>query len=226
MSPARRRATDSANTTEPTRLSPRGRVRRPTWRDPRLAGGVALIGAAVALGAWAVNAAADTEQIYVLAHDVAPGTDLAADGVLALVDSHPGTDAYVAAGELPQDAVATRSLQAGELLPSGAVGRAADVNLRSVMLTLASGLPTGTGAGAIVDLWALPATQATAQEPGTADVVARGLLIASVGETGSSLMGGTSVQVEVLVPEDAVADVLTAVGAAGPLVLVPTGQGQ
>nr|WP_238994144.1 hypothetical protein [Actinomyces sp. 565] len=178
------------------------------------------------MGAWAVNAAADTEQIYILSRDVAPGTDLTADGVLTLVDSHPGTTVYVAAGELPEDAVATRSLQAGELLPSGAIGQAADVDLRSVVLNLASGLPAGTAAGDIVDLWALPAAQVTAQEPGQAEVVARGLLIASIGEAGPSLIGGSSLQVEVLVPEQAVADVLSAVGAAGPLVLVPTGQGQ
>ncbi|MBW3068886.1 hypothetical protein GZ998_05090 [Actinomyces sp. 594] len=191
-----------------------------------MAGGLVLIGTAVALGAWAVNAAADTEQIYILSRDVAPGTDLTADGVLTLVDSHPGTTVYVAAGELPEDAVATRSLQAGELLPSGAIGQAADVDLRSVVLNLASGLPAGTAAGDIVDLWALPAAQVTAQEPGQAEVVARGLLIASIGEAGPSLIGGSSLQVEVLVPEQAVADVLSAVGAAGPLVLVPTGQGQ
>ncbi|SDN06987.1 hypothetical protein [Actinomyces ruminicola] len=222
MSSAQRSAPDSA---APAR-TPRTRLRRPTWKDPRLAGGLALIGAAVALGAWAVNAAADTEQIYVLSHDVAPGTDLTAAGVLSLVDSHPGTAVYVAAGELPDDAVATRSLQAGELLPSGAVGRAADVALRSVVLDVASGLPADTSAGDIVDLWVLPATQATVQDSGSAEVVARGLLIASVGEAGTSLVDGTSVQVEVLVPEETVADVLTAVGGGGPLVLVPTGQGQ
>ncbi|WP_237564112.1 hypothetical protein [Actinomyces sp. 432] len=223
MSSARRSAPSPAGAARPT---PRRRPRRPTWRDPRLAGGLVLIGTAVALGAWAVNAAADTEQIYILSRDVAPGTDLTADGVLTLVDSHPGTTVYVAAGELPEDAVATRSLQAGELLPSGAIGQAADVDLRSVVLNLASGLPAGTAAGDIVDLWALPAAQVTAQEPGQAEVVARGLLIASIGEAGPSLIGGSSLQVEVLVPEEAVADVLSAVGAAGPLVLVPTGQGQ
>ncbi len=185
-----------------------------------------LIGASVALGSWAVSAAAQTEQLYVLTQDVAPGTDLTADGVLSLIDAHPGTAAYVAAGDLSDDAVATRSLHAGELLPAGAVGSASDLELRAVVLDVASGLPAAAGAGDVVDLWQLPATQATAQDAGSAEVVAQGLLISSVGQTGSSLIGGTNVQVEVLVPQDAVAKVLTAVGAAGPLVLVPTGQGQ
>lgn len=224
MSSAQRSAPHSPNTT-PSRPAP-GRLRRPTWKDPRLAGGLVLIGAAVALGTWAVNAAADTEQIYVLTQDVAPGTDLNADGVLTLVDSHPGTAAYVTAGDLPTDAIATRSLQAGELLPSGAVGAAGDVDLRSVVLDVATGLPAGTGAGDVVDLWALPTTPVAGQDAGAARVITQGLTISSIGETGSSIVGSTSVQVEVLVPQSAVADVLTAVGADGALVLVPTGQGQ
>ncbi|PHP52380.1 hypothetical protein [Actinomyces ruminis] len=224
MSSAQRSAPRFLNT-RPARPAP-GRLRRPTWKDPRLAGGLVLIGAAVALGAWAVNAAADTEPIYVLTQDVAPGADLNADGVLALVDSHPGTTAYVTAGDLPADAVATRSLQAGELLPSGAVGAAGDVDLRSVVLDVASSLPAGTGAGDVVDLWALPTAPVAGQDAGSAEIVAQGLMVSSVGEVGSSIVGGTSVQVEVLVPQDAVADVLTAIGANGSLVLVPTGQGQ
>ncbi|MDU0349822.1 hypothetical protein [Actinomyces sp. MRS3W] len=224
MNFAQRSAPESTDAQK--RGAPRTRRRRPTWKDPRLAGGLALIGAAVALGAWAVNAAADTEQIYILTRDVAPGADLTAAGVLSVVDAHPGTPAYVVAGNLPDDAVATRSLQAGELLPTGAVGEAADLDLRAVVLDVASGLPASTGAGDVVDLWSLPATQATAQDDEAAEVVAQGLLVSSVGESGTSLVGGTNVQVEVLVPSDAVAAVLTAVGGNGPLVLVPTGQGQ
>lgn len=55
-----------------------------------MAGGVVLVAAAVALGAWAVDAAADTTRVYVLSQDVAPGTDLTADGVLTVVEAHPG----------------------------------------------------------------------------------------------------------------------------------------
>lgn len=201
------------------------RWRRPTWRDPRLAGGLVLVGASVALGAWAVDAAADTEQVYVLTRDVAPGTDLTADGVLALVDAHPGTDAYVASGALPDGAVATRALDAGELLPTGAVGRAEDLDQRAVVIEVASGLPAGTSAGDQVELWVLPSGQAAADaEPAAARLVAQGLTVAAVGEQGTSLVGGATIQVEVLVPADSLEKVLSAMGEGGQLVLVPTGQ--
>ena len=229
MSPAfrRPRSQDSTGTT----TTPRGRSRPPRlrprpWRDPRLAGGIALIGAAVALGAWAVDAAAETEEIYVLAQDVAPGADLGADGVLTVVSSHPGTGAYVRAGDLPAGAVATRSLKAGELLPAGAVGPAQEQNLRSILIEVAEGLPAGVRAGDYADLWALPAQSAATGQADApqAELVAQNLIIVSIGQKDTGLVSGTTVSVEVLVPVELVRPVLTAAGGQGPLVLVPTGQ--
>lgn len=232
MIPARRTSSARPESRPDARAEAVARWRRPTWRDPRLAGGLVLVGASVALGAWAVDAAADTEQVYVLTRDVAPGTDLTAEGVLTLVDSHPGTQAYVTAGSLPADAVATRSLDAGELLPTGAVGSAADQDLRAVVIEVVSGLPAGTSTGDAVELWVLPGEQAPVTtgaradgaEPAGAQMVAQGLTVSAVGEAGTSLIGGTTSQVEVLVPSEALEAVLTAVGQAGGLVLVPTGQ--
>ena len=96
---------------------------RKLWKDPRMAGGVVLVAAAVALGAWAVDAAADTTRVYVLSKDVAPGADLTADGVLTAVEAHPGTDAYVEVGHLPDGAVATRSMSKGGAAGGGGRGQ-------------------------------------------------------------------------------------------------------
>ncbi|WP_159625687.1 hypothetical protein [Actinomyces sp. zg296] len=238
----------------PSPSSPRSapaRWRRPGWRDPRLAGGLALIGGAVALGAWAVDSAAGTQEVYVLTRDVAPGADLTADGVLTLVDSRPGSGAYVPAGSLPGGAIATRSLGKGELLPTAAVAPASTATQRSLVIEASLGLPKGTGAGDGVDLWQLPdgdsprsagsaasaagavtaqpladAAPASSQEgAGRARVVAQGLVIRAVHQERASLVSTGTTAVEVLVPEGSVADVLTAVGSGRPLVLVPTGQG-
>ncbi|BDA63642.1 hypothetical protein [Actinomyces capricornis] len=213
----------ASRSASPTRTAP-ARWRRPTWKDPRLAGGIALVGAAVALGSWAVDAAAETTQVYVLTQDVAPGADLRAEGVLTLVDSHPGTGAYLEAGSLPQDAVATRSLSAGELLPSAAVGSAQDLTSRTVVLDLSSGLPAATAPGDYVDLWLLPDQQVVATQQQGATLVAQGLIVARIGEAGAGLLGGSGTSVEVRVPEGEVGSVLSAVAREGSLVLVPTGQ--
>ena len=194
------------------------RKRRSTWRDPRMAGGLVLIGAAVALGSWAVSAAAETQQVYVLARDVAPGEDLTADGVLSL------------AGRLPEAAVAQRSLGAGELLPTSAVGERTPDDLRAIVLKVSSTLPAGTGVGDIVDLWALPAAgtasrTASEDKRTQAEVIAEHLVVSTVGQTGESLVRESTTEVEVLVPASSVAVVLTAAGGDGDLVLVPSASG-
>ena len=218
-----------------------------------MAGGVVLVATAVALGAWAVDAAADTTRVYVLSQDVAPGTDLTADGVLTVVEAHPGTDAYVEAGHLPDGAVSTRSLRQGELLATAAVNSGGEQTLRPVVLNVASNLPASTKVGDYVDLWIVPkegaAGRPAAQAPATAQAgqggqaaqsgqsaqpgqaegdgarrVATGLVIASVGEPSKGLISGPSTGVEVKVPEASLAAVLSAVGQEGALVLVPTGQ--
>ena len=232
---------------------PRGRWRRPAWKDPRMAGGVVLVAGAVALGAWAVDAAADTTRVYVLSQDVAPGTDLSADGILTVVEAHPGTDAYVEAGHLPDGAVSTRSMRKGELLAAAAVNSSREQELRPVVLNVASNLPASTKVGDYVDLWVVPkegvAGRPAAQAPAAgqsgqsgqggqggpgdqsgraeeagARRVATGLVIASVGETSKGLISGPGTGVEVKVPEASLAAVLSAVGQEGSLVLVPTGQ--
>ena len=218
-----------------------------------MAGGVVLVAGAVALGAWAVDAAADTPRVYVLSQDVAPGTDLTADGILTVVEAHPGTDAYVEAGHLPDGAVSTRSMRKGELLAAAAVNSGREQELRPVVLTVASNLPASTKVGDYVDLWIVPkegvAGRPAAQAPAAGQTgqsgqggqggqgdqsgqaggtgarrVATGLVIASVGETSKGLISGPGTGVEVKVPEASLAAVLSAVGQEGALVLVPTGQ--
>ena len=146
-----------------------------------MAGGVVLVAGAVALGAWAVDAAADTTRVYVLSQDVAPGTDLSADGILTVVEAHPGTDAYVEAGHLPDGAVSTRSMRKGELLAAAAVNSGREQELRPVVLNVASNLPASTKVGDYVDLWVVPkegvAGRPAAQAP-------------AAGQTGQSGQGG------------------------------------
>ena len=104
-------------------------------------------------------------------------------------------------------------------------------------------LSVSTKVGDYVDLWLVPKESAvggpSAQAPTTGQAaqagqeqagdggarrVATGLVIASVGEANKGLISAPSTGVEVKVPEDSLAAVLSAVGQEGSLVLVPTGQ--
>ena len=160
--------------------------------------------------------------------------------MFSVVDAHPGTDVYVEVGHLPDGAVATRSMSKGELLATVAVDSGQERALRPVVLNVASSLPASTKVGDYVDLWLVPKdgvagrpaaqASATAQagqastEDGGARRVATGLVIGSVGEASKGLISGPSTGVEVKVPEESLAAVLSAVGQEGSLVLVPTGQ--
>lgn len=155
-----------------------------------MAGGVVLVATAVALGAWAVDAAADTTRVYVLSQDVAPGTDLTADGVLTVVEAHPGTDAYVEAGHLPDGAVATRSMRKGELLATAAVNSGGEQTLRPVVLNVASNLPASTKVGDYVDLWIVPKEGAAVRPAPAAQAPAT----AQAGQGGQAAQSGQSAQ--------------------------------
>ena len=149
-----------------------------------MAGGVVMVAGAVALGAWAVDAAADTTRVYVLSQDVAPGTDLTADGILTVVEAHPGTDAYVEAGHLPDGAVSTRSMRKGELLAAAAVNSGREQELRPVVLTVASNLPASTKVGDYVDLWIVPKEGVVGRPAAQAPAAGQ------TGQTGQSGQGG------------------------------------
>ncbi|WP_243106920.1 hypothetical protein [Actinomyces lilanjuaniae] len=152
--------------------------------------------------------------------------------MLTTVAAHPGTQAYVEVGDLPQGAVATRSLSRGELLPRQAVGSSEDLELRRVVLEVATPLTTGTGPGDEVDLWLLPddtrgqsASQESQEEQSAqAEEVATGLVVVEVTEASAAMVGLPGTSVEVAVPDSVLASVLTSVGQGRSLALVPAGQ--
>ncbi|WP_229116811.1 hypothetical protein [Actinomyces bovis] len=187
-----------------------------------------MVAGSAALGAWAVDSAAATEELYAVTQDIAPGTDLTQDGVLTIVSAHPGTGNYVHAGALPANAVATRSISAGELLATASVGAQTPEDLRSVVIPVATGLPSSLGVGSRADLWLLPKEQAGAKagEKLQAKAVVNGLIVSTVGQKEQNLVGTSQERnVEVQVPAASLPDVLGALAAGGQLVLVPVGAG-
>jgi len=200
------------------------RLRRPTWRDPRLGVGVLLVAASVALGSWAVARADRTTEVLVAAETLAPGD------VLSAADLRPHSvrpdglgDTYLAAdAELPADAVVTRVVGAGELVPASAVGSAADVALRPVVVSVPGPPPSGVAKGAVVDLWhtAVPATGLEA-EPAEPRLLAERLVVSDLLEADSLFAAAGGSAVQVLVTQVDLPVVLAAVAGDGEIVVVP-----
>ena len=131
------------------------RLQRPSWRDTRLLVGVLLVAAAVAIGARVVAAADDTVGVYAATATLPAGSDVRADDLRVVrVRLGSGTAGYLsAAAALPSRAVLLRTVGAGELVPSSAVGDAAALERRPVSIPVEGASPAGLAPGSLVDVW-------------------------------------------------------------------------
>lgn len=207
---------------------PAVRLRRPGWRDPRLLLGVVLVAASVALGSWAVGAAGSTQPVYVAVQPLVAGEAVDADAVrVQQVRLDAALVGYLAADEpLPEDLVAVRTVEAGELVPMSALADGKDLGLRPVAVTPTGALPSGVVEGSAVDLWFVPAPAggAPSDAAATAPVpreLAAGLTVAEVSEGDGAFALGAPVTVHVLVPVAELAEVLAALADEGAVEVVP-----
>jgi hypothetical protein len=204
------------------------RLRRPSWRDPRLLTGVVIVALSVAFGSWVVSAASRTVPVFVADGALTPGESLTAD-VLRAVDVRlgAGTGRYLRADEpLPGDLVVLRVVDEGELVPLTALG--ADADVRSVAVPVASGLSDRIRAGAVVDLWFVPDVPVTPEQAADKpdpSTLAQNVVVEQVdAEDGAIVVDGT-VTLHVLVPAESLPTVLAALSAAGTVAVVPVAGG-
>lgn len=212
------------------------RVRRPTWRDPRLALGIVLVAGSVALGSWAVSTAGRTVAVYAAAGPLTPGETLDMSA-LRTVEVRLGAqeDDYFVAGEaVPEDLVALRVVGDGELVPRSAVGDAAELAVRPVAISVTGGLSDRVTDGALVDIWFVPDPDTTRGDGGAAKDVAPvsephelvgQVVVAQVAEASSTLVTGGATTLHVLVPTGSLPEVLGALAAEGEIAVVPVAGG-
>ncbi|CAA9251359.1 MAG: hypothetical protein AVDCRST_MAG52-2094 [uncultured Blastococcus sp.] len=199
------------------------RVRPPRWLDLRLVLGVLLVLASVLLGARVVAAADATVPVWAVAGDLAAGTELTSDDLVAVdVRLDDSAGAYLSTGTRPEGRTLARAVREGELLPRSALEESDE--LVQLALPVQSGyVPPGLQRGQLVDVYAVadPAAGATAVADGSVTlVVSRAPVQALSGRSEGVLSTPTSaVQVVVAVAAEDAADVLAAI-AGRPLVVV------
>src|SRR6187551_566969 len=108
-----------------------GRVRRPSWRDPRLLIGLALMALAVVAVVAIVSRADTTEPFYAAAHDLAPGAALGDDD-LVVVHVRVSDGEYVPQEQSPVGRVLERAVGEGELIPASSLVNAGDFTARAI----------------------------------------------------------------------------------------------
>lgn len=193
--------------------------------DARFVLGILLIVASIA-GVWfVVTAARQTVPVFAATRTIVPGEAVSRSDV-RVVDVALGQleEAYLAPGALDGGLVATRTVEAGELVPQSAVGASAAAATTTVVLRSAVDVPASVAAGTVVEVW-----QAPLIERGSYDaprILVLDATVVSVTRDDSALGGGAAA-LEVVIPRADVAAVLAAMADESALSVIPTaGSGQ
>lgn len=193
-----------------------GRLKRPTWTDPRLLVGVILIGVSVAGVVTLLRQADESLQVYQAVGTLPAGTVLSAADV-ALTSARVDPDLYVQDADDLRGMVVTRTVGDGELVPAGAVTTPEGFDGRPVAIVTALPLSSTVVPGALVDVWL------TVEGPDGVPVSERigdGLVVQAVDDDEAAFGIGGQQTVHVVVPASLVATVLEATASDGELSVV------
>lgn len=201
------------------------RLRRPSWKDPRLAIGLVVVLASTVAGGRIVAAADQTTAFYTARHTLTPGDPVSPDD-LAVVRARLETDAsYLDADHpLPADLISLRTINPGELMPLDAVGSSSALAVQPVGIVVHGDLPSTVRKGSRVDVWAVaPRSPGEASSVGTPQQLVRGAEVSEVQESGGGLGASGAHTVHVLLTDDDLPQVLTALADDSALSILPAG---
>ncbi|SDG69157.1 SAF domain-containing protein [Klenkia brasiliensis] len=202
------------------------RVRPPRWLDLRLVLGVLLVLGSVLVGARVVTAAGATVPVWSAATDLAAGSVLRADDLVAVqVRLDDVAAGYLAASTDPAGQVLGRAVLAGELVPRAALEPASE-QVQLALPVQAGYAPPGLARGQRVDVYAVadPAAGAT-DTSGEVSLVLAGAPVQAVSGRGEGVLSAATTTIQVVVGLDAddVPGVLSAVGGRALVVVVRDG---
>jgi hypothetical protein len=199
------------------------RVRPPQWLDLRLVLGLLLVLGSVLLGARVVSAADATVPVWSAAGDLAAGTVLTADDLVAVdVRLDDAARAYLSTTTRPEGRTLSRAVSAGELLPRSTLVEP-DELVQLALPVQAGYVPPSLERGQLVDVYAVadPAAGATAVTDGSVTPVVTSAPVQAISGRSEGVLSTptTTVQIVVSVAADEASDVLSAIGGR-PLVVV------
>lgn len=203
------------------------RLRAPSWRDSRLLVGVLLVLLATVLGALVVARADDRVPVYAATGFVAAGEQVspAALTVVRVQLGEVGGRYLSADRALGQDSFALRDLEPGELVPVGGVGPASSVTVQPLSLQVEATSAGALARGDLVDVYVnRPDEAAGGGRPSFAgpERVLERVAVVALAEADAVLGGADQTRaVRVMVPRDAVRDLVADVDVGSRITLVP-----
>ncbi|SFT37191.1 SAF domain-containing protein [Arthrobacter sp. ov118] len=177
------------------------RLKKPSWKDPRLLVGILLVLASVAGVVSLVGAADQTTEAYAAREPIAVGETLTADKLhrvkVRLGDVEQGY--LTPESGLDTGLVAVQRIGKDQLLPRESVGQLDVLNRKPVAVTVEESLPSQAVAGSRVDVWvALPDARNGFSEP---TLLLSGAEIAQITAGSTALGSSRSTVVMILVPD-------------------------
>lgn len=177
------------------------RLKRPSWKDPRLIVGILLVLTSVA-GVISLLAGADrTTEVFAAKNSIAVGERLTAEHVVRTKVRLGDTEQHYipASSALPENAVAVQRIGKDQLVPRTSLGTVDALDRKPVAVTVSEVLPAQAVAGARVDVWvARPDARNGFSEP---TLLLSGAEIAEVAE-GSTALGSSKTTVLMVLVED------------------------
>jgi hypothetical protein len=190
--------------------APAPRLKRPSWKDPRLVVGILLVLVSVAAVTALLGSADKTVPMLAAKDDIGVGEPVRAEDV-SVVEVRLGAveRAYLGAQEeLPPGAVATALLRSGELIPASALGSPDSLDRKPVGLTIDSPLPQGAQTGSRVDVWvAMPDGRNGFSRP---ELVLEAAEVSELSEAPTALGAAESERLHVLVTDEKMPGLLNA----------------
>lgn len=177
------------------------RLKRPSWKDPRLVVGILLVLASVS-GVITLLAGADrTTEVFAARSSIAVGERITTENVIRTKVRLGETEQHyiTAASGLPENAVAIQRIGKDQLVPRTSLGAVDALDRKPVALTVAEALPAQAVAGTRVDVWvAQPDARNGFSEP---TLLLPGAEIADVTEGATALGSSRSTVLMVLVDD-------------------------
>ncbi|GAA1136828.1 hypothetical protein [Nesterenkonia lutea] len=201
------------------------RLRRPSWRDPRLLAGLLIVALSIA-GVIALLASQNrTTQIYAADRLLTVGERITVEDLRVVeVQIDDVAESYLsAAEELPQGSVFVAAVAEGELVPRRAVAQEDLQGRQAVTVEVEHTLARGVDPGRMVDVWAADAGALGQQQEVQVERIAAGSQVSAITEASGTFGAQTAVTVELLVDPDELPALLAARSSSAMLSVVPAG---
>ncbi|MEE2521380.1 hypothetical protein V1639_06155 [Pseudarthrobacter sp. J75] len=178
-----------------------GRLKKPSWKDPRLLVGFLLVLASIGGVVALVGSADRTTEVYTAKDSIDVGEPISEDNVNRVkvrLGDVEGLYIPVESG-LPENVVALQRVGKDQLVPRGSLGQADALDRKPVSLTVQEALPQQAVAGTRVDVWvSLPDSGNGFSEP---RLLLPGAEIARVTPGSTALGASRSTELMVLVSD-------------------------